>query len=986
MSQDLNQEQLEVIKHTDGPLLVIAGAGTGKTTAITQRVHHLVTAKLAQPGEILALTFTEKSAKEMEERIDVALPYGYTQMWVTTFHSFCDRVLRDEAINIGRSPDYKLLSTADSVSLLKRNLFKFDFNLEYYRPLGNPNKFIIALLQHFSRLKDEDITPDDYLDWIKKRNEITSSSQDSQAMENQKYTELGNLYKAFEQLKITENVMDFSDLISYTLELFRTRPNILESYQQQFKYILVDEFQDTNFAQNCLINLLAASHQNLTVVADDDQAIYRWRGAAVSNVIQFKNQYPNTKIIVLTHNYRSTQEILDSSYELIQHNNPDRLEAKEGINKKLISQRNKKGNKIELIFKPKVEDEADAVSEKIIELTKSKISYKDIAILVRANSHSEIFMKNLEKRGIPFQFLGPTSLFNRQEIKDLLALLKFLNNTNDDISLFRLLASDNLNLSGKDLAIVFSFAKKYHLSLFESCQIFLADNHAQTHPLYIVPFFPKEELSQLKIPIDLLLGLLEMVPNSSAGQILFSYIKSSGLLEKIVNLTPPIDDQKAANIMKFFNKLKSLESSQRDPSVASAIDWIELSTSVGESPQTADIDWTKADAVNILTIHSAKGLEFPVVFLVNLVSARFPSTQRQEQIPIPEELVKEVLPEGDYHLQEERRLFYVGMTRARDQLFLTAASFYGDGKREKKLSPFVLETLGPVLGTPQPNISSPSQLTLLDWDVPTEKPKQNMDPAPHFVNYLSYSQIQAFLDCPFHYKARYILKIPTPATASLSFGSSIHLALKEFYETIKGENHVLSQDKLLGIALDKLKKNWIKEGYQNQVHEQKFFEKGSKFLNQYLNTQFDPQIKVLLLEQPFTVPLTLGSKFLKIGGKIDRVNQLPNGRIEIFDYKTGANVPTQKDVDSDLQLSFYALAATSIKDPPFGKGPQDIDLTLYYFDTQSKITTARSQEVLDLAKEKIFSYADQISHSDFKCSGGLLCQNCEYRMLCDPKS
>ncbi len=311
----LNKEQQQAVEHKTGPLLIVAGAGTGKTTVVTERIKWLIGTNLAKPEEILALTFTEKAARQMEERVDVALPYGTFGHWISTFHSFADRILRQEALHIGLSPAFRLMTEAEAYLFVRQNFWKFD--LTYFRPSGNPYKFIEGMIQHFSRLADEDVTPAEY----EKKAETTEEK------------ELAKAFEVYEGLKAAEGVMDFSDLIGKTLKLFRTRPAILLRYQNQFKYLLVDEFQDTNFAQNELLSLLAGEKANITVVADDDQSIYRFRGAAVSNVIQFRGTYPQTKVVTLTKNYRSVQEILDRAYTLIQKNNPDRLEKKLKIDK-----------------------------------------------------------------------------------------------------------------------------------------------------------------------------------------------------------------------------------------------------------------------------------------------------------------------------------------------------------------------------------------------------------------------------------------------------------------------------------------------------------------------------------------------------------------------------------------------------------------------------------------------------------------------------
>jgi DNA helicase-2/ATP-dependent DNA helicase PcrA len=367
----LNEEQLQAVTHGEGPLLIIAGAGTGKTTVISKRIEHQILDKNISPSNILSLTFTEKAAKEMETRVDEILPYGYTTMWIETFHAFCDRILRAEAIHLGLVPNFKLQSEAESILFLRKHLF--EFNLKYFRPLGNPTKFLQGMLTHFNRLKDDDIGPQQYIEFAQsvkgkassvKEDELSPSPLTLNASEEEMILELANTYKMYEELKAKEGVMDYSDLISNVLKLFRTRPHILKQYQALFKYVFVDEFQDTNYAQNEMAILLAGKKQNITVVGDDDQSIYRWRGAAISNMIQFRSHFPKTRIITLTKNYRSTQNILDNSYQLIQNNNPDRLEVKENINKRLIAMVGEKSEPAEFIYSNKAEDEAEAVAKK----------------------------------------------------------------------------------------------------------------------------------------------------------------------------------------------------------------------------------------------------------------------------------------------------------------------------------------------------------------------------------------------------------------------------------------------------------------------------------------------------------------------------------------------------------------------------------------------------------------------------------------------
>ncbi len=944
----LNKEQIDAVKFGHGPLLIIAGAGTGKTTVITERIKNLILSKKVKPSEILALTFTEKAAREMEERVDVALPYGYTQMWISTFHSFCDRVLRDSALNIGLDPKYKLMSEAETTQFIRNNLFKFD--LDYFRPLGNPTKFIGGMLQHFSRLQDEDVTPQDYLTYAKKL-------QKADRLEIKKTKELANAFRTYEELKTKENVMDFGDLIVKTLKLFRERKNVLKEYQKQFKYLLVDEFQDTNYAQYELIKLLAdpKNNGNIAVVGDDSQSIYKFRGAAVSNILSFRKDYPKAKMVTLIKNYRSTQTILDSAYRLIKFNDPDTLEAQLGISKKLISVKKEKGEEIKFIHVDRVENEADEIAKEILRLVglAQDYSYKDFAILVRANNHSEPIIRALYRHGIPHQFLGPGRLFRQGEVVDLISYLKVLYNFEDSVSLYRILSMEYFGISGRELAEIGNYARKNNLSLFESAEK-----------------IGGEKVRKITTLINKHLGLIR---KETGGQLLYYFLSETGLLLKMLSPESVEAERKAKNISKFFDKLKSYEADHEDATVPAVVDWLELSMELGESPLAADSDWTDINAVNLLTAHSAKGLEFPVVFLVNLVAQRFPTTERREQIPIPEKLIKEVLPKGDYHEEEERRLFYVGATRAKEKLYLTAADYYGEGKRGKKLSPFIFEALGgKTVNSEQLSVNS-EQLSFLGY-TPHSSPI-TVHQSPLHIDYLSYSQIETFKTCPLHYKLRYIYKVPTPQTASQSFGTVMHATLKEFYQEIL--NAKKANDKLI---LELFKKNWIKEGYLSKQQEGKFFKKGEDYLKGFLKEGFNPKVKTVALELPFVVPL---GNNLRVGGKIDRIDQLKGGSIEIVDYKTGATIPSQKEVDNNLQLSFYTLAATKIPTQPLGKLLDKIKLSLYFLDSQEKITTERTKEELEKAIEEIFKVRDEIEKSEFKCSNHMFCQNkCEYSLFC----
>lgn len=970
----LNKEQLEAIRHNEGPLLIIAGAGTGKTTVITERIKYLILKKGVNPSEILALTFTEKAASEMQERVDVLLPYGYTNLWIHTFHSFCDRILRDEAHAIGLDSNYKLISESEAVLLMRQNIFNLELKL--FRPLGNPTKFLDALLTHFSRLKDEDISPSQYLEYAKgipnsqfsisnKKLNAKRYALDANSDEAKEIMELANAYKKYGELKIKESAMDFSDLISNSLLLFRTRPNILKKYQTQFKFILVDEFQDTNFAQNELAILLAGLDKNITVVADDDQSIYRFRGAAVSNVLQFKKTFKDAKIITLIDNYRSTQTILDSAYKLIQYNNPNRLEIVEKIDKKLQSHSRFANKDIELIHELRTEDEAETIAKKIKELTisdkrQANYQYKDIAILVRANNHAQLITSALQRHRIPYQFLGPGYLFAQDEIKDLIAYLFFLTNLFDSVSLFRVLSMDTFTIPYVELNYFLSFAKKKNLTLFEALnntnQAFLRQE-------------TKEKLDEFK---KMVLRHLEKSRKEKAGQILYYFLVDSGLLQKFKTANSVREEKTAQNIAKFFDRIKSFETERPDSNIFTTVEWLNLMLQMGDSPMAADIDLREENAVNLLTIHSSKGLEFKVVFMVNLVEDRFPTRERREKIPLPDGIIKEKLPKNtDFHLEEERRLFYVGMTRTKELLIFTAADYYSTGKRKKKLSPFIYEAL-PELRNQKMQINT-QQLSLIEVLSSYGTAKQeDQEKQPLKIKYITFSNLQMFDICPLHYKAKVIFGLPTPTAAVQSFGISLHNALCNFYKQVQ-DNSSPNLNSLQKI----LKEEWISDGYQNKKHEEERFLQAENILKAFYQTACNPPVKPFRLEYPFTFTL---KNSVKVFGKIDRID-LKGERIEIIDYKTGEDNP-KAETAHKLQLAIYALAATRIRDDVLNRNPKDITLTLHFLDKNTKKSMSFEKEDLDKLEKELIEKIDEIEKSDFKCSGNVLCVNCEYKILC----
>jgi DNA helicase-2/ATP-dependent DNA helicase PcrA len=965
----INREQKEAIESNQGPLLIIAGAGSGKTTVIVKKIEYLLQKKIAQPEEILALTFTEKAAFEMEERLDQILPYGFYNLTVSTFHAFADQILKEKGGEIGLPINFKLMTEAEAIIFFKKNLFLF--NLDYYRPIGNPNKFIQAILAHFFRLRDEDVSEIEYQQFI-------NNSRDLSNEERKKYRELTSAYHLYQKLKIKEGYLDFSDLIYFLLLLLRQRKNVLREYRKRFSYILVDEFQDTNFAQYQLIKLLAPAknNPNLTVVGDDNQSIYKFRGASIANILNFINDYPQAKVVTLLKNFRSNQNILDTAYKLIKNNDPETLEARLNISKKLIAQRPNQPQAVNFYWGENINQETEYVAKKIKSLVKDRYHYRDIAILVRANNHAQPFINTLIQHGIPYQFLGPGILFKQPEVKDLIAYLKFLYDIQDSISLFRVLSMEIFAIDHKDLQILISFSRQINQSLFQAIEIYLSffqpalsQKEFEIYKKYL-PLLTKTTQEKLWLIYQMLKRHIKLTPKKSATTLLYYFLEDSGYLKKLTSPKTEKEEKIILNITKFFERIRGFENTHEDSSVNSVVEFLEMSMELGESPLVLKNDIQDFDAVNILTVHGAKGLEFPIVFLVNLVNGRFPSREKNEIISIPPQLIKEPLPSGDYHLQEERRLFYVGLTRSKDFVFLTAARFYGEGKRQTKISPFVIEslekeTLEKIINKEK---EAKKQLSIFDFQPKEEK----IITVSNLKKNFSFSQINVYQTCPLQYRYQYILNLPTAPQASTSFGNTIHATLYQFYQEFK-QNSEVGKSLLLSLY----QKNWIPVGYLSSSQEKKIKKEGEKILTNYFEKFHHKSLKIIYLERPFKIKL---KENIIITGKIDRIDIDKEGNIEIIDYKTGA-MPDEKKLKNDLQLSIYALAVLS--DPALKTNLDKIILSYLYLQQSQKISFKKSLAEIEKTKELILDTVNQINQQKFLPKVGPWCDFCPFRIICE---
>ncbi len=536
----LNQEQLKAVTHESGPLLIVAGAGTGKTTVLTRRFIHVCRAKGLSADNVLALTFTEKAAGEMEDRVLQLVPIGTYDFWISTFHGFCQRLIEKYALDIGLPNKFRILNETDAWLMLRKRLDELP--LDHYRPLGNPTKFLNELLKHFSRAKDEGVTVWNYLEFAE--NAGLDSDAEFMSGERARLKELADCYAAYDRIMRQEGAMDFGDLILETLRLLRDRPRILKEIQNQFKCILVDEFQDTNWAQYELIKLLAGSHRNLTVVGDDDQAIYKFRGASLANILQFRDDFKDATTVVLTHNYRSHQEILDAAYLFITKNNPNRLEVQLkdlGIAKRLSSEQGQ-GGKVEIMWFTTFEEEAETVANRIKELKirEPDLSWNDIAVLSRSNDGAAPFVSALERCGIPFRFFALTGLYAEPIILDINSLLGLIDGSMDSSLVWRLLSSPFFSFPTCDIAGYLQYAARKGLSLWEAVK-----------NTSFIPGFDEQAVKRSESLRHHAAFLAEAAKRERPLKILQLILDKVGILDYVMKL-PESDKIDAINLLNSF--------------------------------------------------------------------------------------------------------------------------------------------------------------------------------------------------------------------------------------------------------------------------------------------------------------------------------------------------------------------------------------------------------------------------------------------------
>ncbi len=605
--QGLNQAQVEAVKHTDGPLLVLAGAGSGKTRVLTTRIAYLLQQGV-EPHRILAITFTNKAAQEMKERVQALVPHAARDLWVLTFHAACLRILRQQARHLGYAENFVIYDEDDQETLLKECLKELNLDEKKFPPR--------ALAAVISRAKNRLITPQDFYE----------QAGDAFSLK------AAQVYRLYQDKLFRLNALDFDDLLMLTVRLFRENPAVLRHYQQRFRYILVDEYQDTNHAQYVLVNLLAREHRNLCVVGDPDQSIYGWRGADIQNILDFERDYPDARVILLEQNYRSTQNILDAANHVIRRNRrrkEKRLWTAAGPGSPLV-----------VYMAGDEQSEALFVAERIARLHRQGVPYRHMAVLYRTHAMSRVLEEVLLYRGIPYAIVGGLRFYERKEIKDLLAYLRLLVNPADAVSLKRIINVPRRGVGEASLNRLLFFAAEKNIPVLEAL------GRAEE-----VPGLPARVRATCRELAAMFAWFYANQHRLSITELTREVLARTGYWQELEEEGTPEARTRQENLREFLSVTQEFDRRAQGGTLADFLAEIALLSD-------ADTLDREADRVVLMTLHSAKGLEFPVVFLVGMEEGVFPHAR---SLADPAEL------------EEERRLCYVGLTRARERLYLTYA-------------------------------------------------------------------------------------------------------------------------------------------------------------------------------------------------------------------------------------------------------------------------------------------------------------------------
>ena len=941
----LNREQRRAVTHDRGPVIVIAGPGSGKTEVVTRRVAWLIATRRARPREILALTFTDNAAQEMQARVDMLVPYGQADAAIHTFHAFGDRLLREHSFELGLPSDVRLVGPRELIVLLRDHLF--ELGLQRYLPLGDPARFLAALLELFSRAKDEDISPVALAEHAAALATGTPDEVISDLAAGR--AELALAYQRYCDLLARRGLIDHSDQVALALRLLREHPAIRRSLGARYRYVLVDELQDTNRAQLELVLALGNMEQNLFAVGDPGQGIYGFRGARAGNVDSFARAFADTREIRLRRNYRSLQPIIDASGRVLA---TSRMAAWQSPQ---VPHRRARGTAVRHVSHATAEAEWDAVGTEIAGRLVRGARAGDFAVLVRSNGEVDDVVRSLLARGVPADGGTRNALADLPGVRTLIAYLRVVSNPHDNLELFALAGGWPYEMSGETLGILLSGARRRNRTLWDALETVVdaGDGRLDRAAVQVVT----------KLVNDVRRGV-DHSAQMTSGALLYDYLGRSGWLRRLAAADDEdgvVEARGVAQLCSLVRRQATLLAHDRVQFLAPLLDVTEPDA---DAEASADLD-----AVRVMTVHRAKGLEFKVVFICGLVDGHFPVHARPATLALPDELSSTGEQDPDNFLEEERRLFYVALTRARDEVVLTSHRTGHRGRGRRRPSVFVAEALGLSAELLTPSEAEPGADLGAILLAPQARPEPAQSADTSLV--LSYSQVDDYLTCPERYRLRYAIGLPTPPHHLLSYGTAIHQSLAAFHAA-QARGVTLSDDELAG----ELARAWQPDGFLTREHEEARFAAGkvalSRFRAQQIAAGAEPPTAV---ERPFV--FRLGQD--EIRGRIDRIDGGGADAV-ITDYKSSdvrdqqrANVKARES----LQLQVYALAYEA----ETGSLPSTVQL---HFVESGVIGSATPDaKRLDKARLQLISVADAIRSKKFKPRPSPIgCGYCPYRAMC----
>jgi DNA helicase-2/ATP-dependent DNA helicase PcrA len=919
---ELTESQQFAVAHDRGPLLILAGAGTGKTRVLVERYRRLRQEGVPADG-ILLLTFTDKAARELVDRVEREDYLPTAERWVTTYHAFALRFVQEHGWLDGLPRVFRLASSVRKWETMRDVLADLR-PASLYHP-QRPAERVKELLKLVERLKQEMISPVEFSTWA----EGTPAGPDPEAAQQ---VDAAAVYLAYQRRMVDGGLLDFDDTIFHTVRVLEAQPAVSARQGEQFRYVMVDEFQDTNFAQSRMLELLTGSHRNLCVVGDDDQSIYKFRGASVSNLRRFQALYPEAAVIRLEENFRSRGPVLRAAQRLIEED-PGRL------GKRLETTRGE-GPPVGVLAVAGVAEEADAVAAFIkTALGEGRFAPRDVAVLLRANAHLQNFARALQRAEVAYQVSGGRGFYQQPEIKDCLAYLRVIDDPDDPISLMRLLALPRYTTDPVQAGRWARQARDQGLSLFTLLE-------------------GSQEPGAGTLCADLR-RFAELALRSGVDDLFYEVMEQTRYLDLQRFVTPLERLQVSANVQKLAELIAAYCDEHTDHHLGAYLDHLEGTESAQVDEEIAALD-DSLNAVHVMTVHQAKGLEFGLVILPHLVEGRFPATRRAEGLRVPDALLKEELPAVEVHLSEERRLAYVGITRAREELLCTWAGRY-EGSRDWRPSRFLTPITGREaralalsdLVTPAPRVVEvPRQVELPLEEVPR-------------LTALSYTQVDTYQRCPQAYQYRFVFRLPTRPRPQMQFGRILHDTLRNALAEIESDRP-LSWDMVESAYVEA----WSRERFIDPAQAAPLKACGLDYLRRAFARGHLG--KPLLLEQPFSL-LVDG---LRLTGRIDRIDRHPDGTYEVIDYKTGA--PRRAgDLQRDLQLGVYAMAAREV----FRFDP--LKLTYFYLETGDRVSVDKPTDRLDEDREVIRRVADGIRRELFTAKPERVkCAGCDFRLLC----